>query len=126
VFAKNWENGHRTNMSRAIEAAALFAVGVLAGGTVVYSIRKPSPRPPSPPTQQQPPPPALRKDVITGEVVSEGTPIKSSLLMIELRRLLRYGHPGPVFDIGSRTAFVSSYDRRMRNPCWVSVELGSH
>ena len=111
-------------MSRAIEAAALFAVGVLTGGAVVYSTRKPSPRPPSPPVQQQPSPPAVRKDVITGEVVSEGTAINSSLLMIELRRLLRYGHPGPVFDIGNRTAFVSSYDRRMRNPAWVSLELG--
>lgn len=112
-------------MSRAIEAAALFAVGVLTGGAVVYSTRKPSPQPPSPPAQQQPPPPAFRKDVITGEVVSEGAAINTSLLiMIELRRLLRYGHPGPVFDIGNRTAFVSSYDRRMRNPSWVSLELG--
>jgi endonuclease G, mitochondrial len=111
-------------MSRVIEAAALFAVGVVTGGAVVYSTTKHSPRPPSPPAQQQPPPPALLKDVITGEVVSEGTPIKSSLLIIELRRLLRYGHPGPVFDIGNRTAFVSSYDRRMRNPSWVSFELG--
>ena len=37
----------------------------------------------------------------------------------DLRKLLRYGHPGPVFDMGNRLAFASSYDRRMRNPSWV-------
>jgi endonuclease G len=39
--------------------------------------------------------------------------------MTEFKGLLRYGNPGPVFDVGARSAFVSSYDRRMRNPAWV-------
>lgn len=30
-----------------------------------------------------------------------------------------YGFPGPVADVASRAAFVSSYDRRTRNPHWV-------
>lgn len=38
---------------------------------------------------------------------------------VDVRRLLRYGHPGPVFDMGNRLAYTSSYDRRMRNPSWV-------
>ncbi|KAM4057085.1 DNA/RNA non-specific endonuclease [Hirsutella rhossiliensis] len=33
--------------------------------------------------------------------------------------LFEYGFPGPVSDIASRSALVSSYDRRMRNPHWV-------
>jgi len=37
----------------------------------------------------------------------------------DIRRLLRYGHPGPFCDMGNRLAFASSYDRRMRNPSWV-------
>lgn len=30
-----------------------------------------------------------------------------------------YGFPGPVADVASRAAFISSYDRRTRNPHWV-------
>jgi hypothetical protein len=60
-------------MSRAIEAAALFAVGVIAGGAVVYSTRRTPPVPAQPPVPSTPPSvPALRKDVITGEAMSEG------------------------------------------------------
>lgn len=39
--------------------------------------------------------------------------------MIDLKRLLRYGFPGPVHDISNGSAFTSCYDRRMRNPSWV-------
>lgn len=30
-----------------------------------------------------------------------------------------YGFPGPVADVANRTALISSYDRRLRNPHWV-------
>ena len=64
-------------MSRAIEAAALFAVGVVTGGVVVYTARNssPTPAPPLPPPATQKPrqSPALRKDVLAGEVMSEGS-----------------------------------------------------
>lgn len=33
--------------------------------------------------------------------------------------LFEYGFPGPVADVAARTALVSSYDRRTRNPHWV-------
>ncbi|KAI1854684.1 hypothetical protein JX265_002323 [Neoarthrinium moseri] len=33
--------------------------------------------------------------------------------------VFEYGFPGPVSDIATRTALVSSYDRRTRNPHWV-------
>ncbi|KUI62165.1 Mitochondrial nuclease [Cytospora mali] len=33
--------------------------------------------------------------------------------------LFEYGFPGPVSDLATRSALVSSYDRRTRNPHWV-------
>ncbi|KAH6654547.1 mitochondrial nuclease [Truncatella angustata] len=33
--------------------------------------------------------------------------------------VFEYGFPGPVSDIATRSALVSSYDRRLRNPHWV-------
>jgi endonuclease G len=33
--------------------------------------------------------------------------------------LFQYGFPGPVADIAARSALISSYDRRTRNPHWV-------
>ncbi|KAI0480239.1 hypothetical protein GGR56DRAFT_625166 [Xylariaceae sp. FL0804] len=33
--------------------------------------------------------------------------------------LFEYGFPGPVADLASRQALISSYDRRLRNPHWV-------
>ena len=59
-------------MSRAIEAAALFAVGVITGGALVYTTRKSTTTPPSPPSKRPSTPPTFRTDVHTGEVMSEG------------------------------------------------------
>lgn len=33
--------------------------------------------------------------------------------------LFEYGFPGPVADLASRQALISSYDRRLKNPHWV-------
>jgi endonuclease G len=33
--------------------------------------------------------------------------------------LFEYGFPGPIADVASRSALISSYDRRTRNPHWV-------
>ncbi|KAK5989953.1 Mitochondrial nuclease [Cladobotryum mycophilum] len=33
--------------------------------------------------------------------------------------LFEYGFPGPISDIATRSALISSYDRRTRNPHWV-------
>jgi hypothetical protein len=60
-------------MSRAIEAAALFAVGVITGGVVVYTTRKALPPPsPRPQESQAPTSPTFRQDVVPGEIMSEG------------------------------------------------------
>jgi hypothetical protein len=55
-------------MSRAIEAACLFAVGVIAGGTIVYTTRKSLP-PPPPPKQATP----VQKDIAVAEIVPDGS-----------------------------------------------------
>lgn len=34
--------------------------------------------------------------------------------------MVNLGFPGPVNDVASRTGLVSGYDRRTRNPAWVS------
>jgi len=54
-------------MSRAIEAAALFAVGVVAGGALVYSTRK------SVPPAVPPPVTPLSRNVRKGVVVVSET-----------------------------------------------------
>ena len=37
--------------------------------------------------------------------------------------LFEYGFPGPVADLAARQAFISSYDRRTRNPHWVAEHI---
>ncbi|CAG8961820.1 hypothetical protein HYFRA_00013996 [Hymenoscyphus fraxineus] len=37
--------------------------------------------------------------------------------------LFQYGFPGPVADLATRAALVSSYDRRLRNPAWVAEHI---
>jgi endonuclease G, mitochondrial len=37
--------------------------------------------------------------------------------------VFEYGFPGPVADIATRAALVSSFDRRLRNPHWVAEHI---
>ncbi|EFX00164.1 mitochondrial nuclease [Grosmannia clavigera kw1407] len=37
--------------------------------------------------------------------------------------LFQYGFPGPVSDLAVRSALVSAYDRRLRNPHWVAEHI---
>ncbi|TAQ90914.1 hypothetical protein B7494_g763 [Chlorociboria aeruginascens] len=37
--------------------------------------------------------------------------------------LFQYGFPGPVADLATRPALVSSFDRRLRNPTWVAEHI---
>ncbi|KAH8153056.1 uncharacterized protein LAJ45_02643 [Morchella importuna] len=37
--------------------------------------------------------------------------------------LFKYGFPGPIADLATRQLYVSSYDRRTRNPHWVAEHI---
>jgi endonuclease G len=37
--------------------------------------------------------------------------------------LFQYGFPGPIADLATRNALVSSFDRRLRNPSWVAEHI---
>ncbi|KAI1102958.1 hypothetical protein F4804DRAFT_311404 [Jackrogersella minutella] len=37
--------------------------------------------------------------------------------------LFEYGFPGPVADVATRQALISSFDRRLRNPHWVAEHI---
>ena len=50
-------------------------------------------------------------------------PASSSTAPVNPAGLFEYGFPGPVADLASRTALVSSYDRRLRNPHWVAEHI---
>ena len=39
--------------------------------------------------------------------------------LVDPSGLFQYGFPGPVSDVATRPALVSSFDRRLRNPQWV-------
>ncbi|KAI0429683.1 hypothetical protein F5Y09DRAFT_309774 [Xylaria sp. FL1042] len=43
----------------------------------------------------------------------------SGLAPVDPAGLFEYGFPGPVADIATRQALISSFDRRLRNPHWV-------
>ncbi|EGX93646.1 mitochondrial nuclease [Cordyceps militaris CM01] len=107
--------------------AALSAGGGAALTAAVYSLRsKPDqqqqqqPTPtlpgayPSPP-QQTPLTAALGTPLSTG-VAAAPSPVNPS-------GLFEYGFPGPVADVAARSALVSSYDRRTRNPHWVAEHI---
>lgn len=47
----------------------------------------------------------------------------SSTAPVDPAGLFQYGFPGPVADLASRSALVSSYDRRTRNPHWVAEHI---
>ncbi|KAL1894213.1 nuclease [Sporothrix stenoceras] len=43
--------------------------------------------------------------------------------LVDPAGLFQYGFPGPVNDLAARSALVSSYDRRTRNPHWVAEHI---
>lgn len=43
--------------------------------------------------------------------------------LVDPSGLFQYGFPGPVADLAARSALVSAYDRRLRNPHWVAEHI---
>lgn len=53
-----------------------------------------------------------------------GQPIvKDIIAPVDPTGLFQYGFPGPVADLATRNALVSSFDRRLRNPSWVAEHI---
>ncbi|CAK7239297.1 MAG: nuclease [Sporothrix thermara] len=50
-------------------------------------------------------------------------PVANSAALVDPAGLYQYGFPGPVADIANRSALVSAYDRRTRNPHWVAEHI---
>jgi endonuclease G len=81
--------------------------------TVSTTITQPAPIPGAiPPTQVFAPQPTAPVLAPTAAATALAGPVNPA-------GLFEYGFPGPVSDIASRSALISSYDRRTRNPHWV-------
>jgi endonuclease G len=48
---------------------------------------------------------------------------KAIIAPVDPAGLFQYGFPGPVADLATRPALVSSFDRRLRNPSWVAEHI---
>ncbi|KAI0128895.1 DNA/RNA non-specific endonuclease [Xylariales sp. AK1849] len=51
--------------------------------------------------------------------LSTSAPAALGIAPVDPSGLFEYGFPGPVADIATRSALISSFDRRLRNPHWV-------
>ncbi|KAK4123970.1 hypothetical protein N657DRAFT_645585 [Parathielavia appendiculata] len=60
---------------------------------------------------------------ITTTTTPVPTPSTSPTAPVNPAGLFEYGFPGPVADLASRQALISSYDRRTRNPHWVAEHI---
>ncbi|UNI14043.1 nuclease [Purpureocillium takamizusanense] len=118
------------NMSKSTLAmfAALGAGGGAALTAAVYSLRSSSAS-----SSTKKPEPTIATSTTTTTTVSNTAsapaPLPSALAVpptqvfaagpVNPAGLFEYGFPGPVADVASRSALISSYDRRTRNPHWV-------
>ncbi len=85
------------------------------------------------PTATTPPIPISAKQVLTPQTVPSpfSTSAPAALgavgargaLPVDPSGLFEYGFPGPISDIATRAALVSSFDRRLRNPHWVAEHI---
>ncbi|TGO58822.1 hypothetical protein BOTNAR_0174g00120 [Botryotinia narcissicola] len=49
--------------------------------------------------------------------------IKDVIAPVDHAGLFQYGFPGPVAELATRNALISSFDRRLRNPSWVAEHI---
>ncbi|OTB08006.1 hypothetical protein M426DRAFT_52679 [Hypoxylon sp. CI-4A] len=55
--------------------------------------------------------------------LSTSAPASLDISPVDPAGLFEYGFPGPVADIATRKALISSFDRRLRNPHWVAEHI---
>ncbi|KAI1822307.1 hypothetical protein F4861DRAFT_396702 [Xylaria intraflava] len=70
------------------------------------------------------PVPVSAKQIFTPPNQPQGLPASASAApnghaLVDPAGLFEYGFPGPVADVATRQALISSFDRRLRNPHWV-------
>lgn len=101
--------------------AALSAGGGAALTAAMYSLRSDSRKPDAQQTATGAPGPSTAGALPPAQVFSPPLPNTAIVnpAAVNPAGLFEYGFPGPVSDIASRSALISSYDRRLRNPQWV-------
>lgn len=87
-----------------VPASATAAITSTTTSTTTSSAAGPAPVPV--------PPPALTPS-------NSNPAVANAASLVDPSGLFQYGFPGPVADVATRSALVSSYDRRLRNPHWV-------
>ncbi len=99
--------GKAVTMGPSLQALALFSLGALSGGFIVFSTTK---------TQV-----ALEAPKsLAPQVLPAAARVEKDL---SPSTILQYGLPGPIADVGARLGFVSGYDRQRRNPAWVAEQI---
>lgn len=96
--------------------AALSAGGGAALTAAVYSMR--SDKKPTTTATISKPPTGVSTAMPPTPVFAPTSPT-SLTAPVNPAGLFDYGFPGPISDIATRSALISSYDRRLRNPQWV-------
>ncbi|KAM0740219.1 hypothetical protein ACQRIT_005403 [Beauveria bassiana] len=111
--------------------AALSAGGGAALTAAVYSLRskpesqqqqqtQPTPTTPGLPGAYPPQPPPI---TALGAPLPTAATLANPTAPVNPSGLFEYGFPGPVADVAARSALISSYDRRTRNPHWVAEHI---
>ncbi|KAM3499677.1 hypothetical protein MY10362_007077 [Beauveria mimosiformis] len=114
--------------------AALSAGGGAALTAAVYSLRskpetqqqqqqlQPTPTTPGLPGAYPPQQPPITANGATLPTAAAAAALASTA-PVNPSGLFEYGFPGPVADVAARSALISSYDRRTRNPHWVAEHI---
>jgi len=114
-------------MSKATFAivAAVSAGAGAAATAAMYSLRSADKKPTAPPTTitttttTSTPTSAFSKPPPSSAIPAPPIRQPTGPSPVNPSGLFEYGFPGPVSDVASRSALISSYDRRTRNPQWV-------
>ncbi|GAB1320662.1 nuclease [Madurella fahalii] len=115
-------------MSKATLAviAAVSAGAGAAATAAMYSMRSEkrleasqTAAPTTTPTPTTPTTPSASPVPVPTSQIFAPPPVPAAASPVDPSGLFQYGFPGPVADLAHRSALVSSYDRRTRNPHWV-------
>lgn len=103
----------------AAERATLVLGGAAFGAVSFAAYQKFSQKAPTRPLQPVPfqPAPPVSRPLPPQQQPQQNNPVEKA------REILPFGFPGPVNDLVYRNAYITSYNRRDRNPNWVAEHL---